>query len=91
MDGLSRLAWSTNSVPADDCFAVIISRPNPLTLSPGDQLDLMQVLWNEGPHSESIPLSTNAQHAGLELRLPDCTAYTKAATPPEEAKTSKSK
>jgi putative addiction module component (TIGR02574 family) len=55
-------------------------------LSPRDQLELVEALWNEIGHQEAIPLPTDAQHDELERRLADHHAHPGDALPWEAAK-----
>jgi len=57
-------------------------------LSPGDQLDLVEMLWNEIARSDAIPLPTDAQRAELERRLADHSAHPEDALPWEDVKSS---
>jgi putative addiction module component (TIGR02574 family) len=57
-------------------------------LSPGDQLDLVERLWNEIARIDSIPLPTEAQRAELERRLADCDAHPEDVLPRESVKSS---
>jgi putative addiction module component (TIGR02574 family) len=44
-------------------------------LSPGEQLDLVEALWNNIGHRNVVPLPTDAQRAELERRLADHCAH----------------
>jgi putative addiction module component (TIGR02574 family) len=55
-------------------------------LSPGDQLELVEALWNEIAHQDAIPLPTDAQRDELERRLADHHAHPEDTLPWEAAK-----
>jgi putative addiction module component (TIGR02574 family) len=55
-------------------------------LSPGDQLELVEALWNEIANHRAIPLPTDAQRDELERRLADHHAHPEDTLPWEAAK-----
>jgi putative addiction module component (TIGR02574 family) len=55
-------------------------------LSPGDQLELVEALWNEIAQHDAFPLPTDAQRDELELRLADHHAHPEDTLPWEAAK-----
>ena len=58
------------------------------TLSPGDQLELVEALWNQMALRDAIPLPTDAQRIELERRLADHQANPEDTLPWEAATTS---
>jgi putative addiction module component (TIGR02574 family) len=57
-------------------------------LSPSDQLELVEALWNQMAVRDAIPLPTDAQRIELERRLADYQANPEDTLPWEAAKTS---
>jgi putative addiction module component (TIGR02574 family) len=55
-------------------------------LSPGDQLELVEALWNEIALHDDFPLPTDAQRDELERRLADHDAHPEDTLPWEAAK-----
>jgi len=55
-------------------------------LSPGDQLELVEALWNEIAQHDAFPLPTDTQRDELERRLADHRAHPGDNMPWEEAK-----
>jgi putative addiction module component (TIGR02574 family) len=57
-------------------------------LNPGDQLELVEALWDQMALRNAIPLPTDAQRIELERRLADHQANPEDTLPRAAAKTS---